>query len=515
MSSIRSWTRPLAVLGLAALTLPGAALGQAAPTGTLTIGSAQDGVSMDPQMYRHAHSETLQVNMRNRLWISIPPIGELIPQLAESISQVDDTHYDVKLRQGVHFHNGEEMTADDVVYTFKRLWDPDNKSPRANMGNMANIENIEAVDRYTVRWTTKVPFGPPEEAIRGLHVGGQEILPKSVYENMPLEEAAKGSVVGAGPFQFVEWIPDQRLVMKAFPDYFGGAPGVETVIWKVVPEESTRVAELLAGSVDLIMNITPDSVEQLKTAGMKLEVVPSQHSRFLQMNVREGSPFADLEVRKAMNMGIDRKGITEALYKDLAVPFNQMAGVAQEGYIEGYDPFPFNPEAARAVLSKVTQPIQLITAGENELFAEAIAEQLRGYGMNVTTSIQDGAAVEQASDAGTFDLMIFGSSYGGGMFLTGFYNNHFECARMATGKQIRTGYCNEELDAIVTAARAEVDPVKRNAASQEVAKKLMEEGAPWVNLFGPAQVWAMQPYVNGFVGGAGGLMDISKVTLDK
>ena len=512
MSSLYSWVRPLAVAGLAALALPGVALAQ---SGTLTIGSAEDGQSMDPQMYRHAFSETLQVNMRNRLWISIPPLGQLVPQLAESMTQVDDTHYDVKLRQGVHFHNGEEMTSEDVVFTYKRLWDPANKSPRANMGNMANVENIEAIDRYTVRWTTKVPFGPVEQAIRDLHVGGQEILPKSVYENMPLEEAAKGSVVGAGPFQFVEWIPNQRLVMKAFPDYFQGPPGVETVIWRVIPEESTRVAELLAGSVDLIGNITPDSVDQLKAAGMKFEIVASQHSRYLQMNVREGSPFADLEVRKAMNKGIDRKTITESLYKDLAVPFNQMAGVAQEGYIQGYDPFPFDPEAARAVLSKVTQPVELFTNGENELYAEAIAEQLRGYGMNVSTVIQDSAALEQKSNEGTFDLMLTGNSYGGGGFVTAFYNNHFECSRLTTGKQIRTGFCDESIDALVDAARAETDPAKRGEQAKVIAKRIMEEGAPWVNLFGPAQVWAMQPYVNGFIGGAGGLMDISKVTLDK
>src|SRR5690606_13986763 len=228
-----------------------------------------------------------------------------------------------------------------------------------------------------------------------------------------------------------------------------------------------------------------DSVDQLKAAGMKFEIVPSQHSRYLQMNVREGSPFADLEVRKAMNRGIDRKTITEALYKDLAVPFNQMAGVAQEGYIEGYDPFPFDPEAAKAVLSKVTQPVELFTTGENELYAEAVAEQLRGYGMNVTTIILDDAALEQRNAEGTFDLLLSGSSYGGGQFVTAFWNNHFECARLETGGQVRTGFCDESLDAMVTAARAGFDPAERVAASQEIAKRLMEEGAPWVNLFGP------------------------------
>src|SRR5690606_26303808 len=154
------------------------------------------------------------------------------------------------------------------------------------------------------RWSTKVPFGPPEAAQSALGFNSQEILHKATYEKLTLEQAQNTGPIGVGPFKFVEWIPEQRLVMEAFDDYWQGAPGVRNLVWRPVPEESTRVAELLAGSVDIIYPVTPDFVPQLKEAGMTLEIVPGTSARMLQMNVREGSPFHDVEVRKAMNMAI-------------------------------------------------------------------------------------------------------------------------------------------------------------------------------------------------------------------
>jgi peptide/nickel transport system substrate-binding protein len=368
-------------------------------------------------MHRQRYTQIISHAMRDKLWYLPPPGLGLAPQLAESIAQVDDTHYDVRIRQGVHFHNGDELTADDVVYTFKRLWDPATKSPRASMGNMANIADVEVVDRYTARWTTKVPFGPPDRAVAGLNFSAQEILHKASYEKLTMEEAAAGHVMGVGPFKFVEWIPNQRVVMDAFEDYWQGPPGVERIIWRTIPEEATRVAELLAGSVDMIYPVTPDFVTQLRGAGMKLEIVPGAATQMLQMNVREGSPFHDVEVRRAMNMAIDKQAIVEHIYQGLAVPYEQVSGIGQEGFVAGYDPFPYDPEAARAVLSKVTKPIEMFVLSQFEIAGEAIAEQLRGYGMNVKAVVLDNAAHAKINEDGAFDLILAGAGYGTGEFV--------------------------------------------------------------------------------------------------
>jgi peptide/nickel transport system substrate-binding protein len=502
----------LAMTGTSAVAQQAAAGG---PSGTLTIAVAQDPSTLDPQMHRVRFSQTIAHVQRDSLFYQKPPGLAFAPLLAESITRIDDTHYEAKLHEGVHFHGGDELTADDVVYTFHRLWDPANKSPRATMGNMANVEKIEAVGRYTVRWTTKVPFGTAEQAIPLLGLNNQQILHKAFYEKLTLEEARTSPGDGAGPFQLVEWVPEQRLVMKAFHDYWQGPPKVENLIWRTIPEETTRTAELLAGSVDIIYPVTPDFVDQLKSAGMKLDIEAGTSARMLQMNVREGSPFADVEVRKAMNMAIDKEAITQNLYGGLAIPFEQVPGVGQEGNIEGYDPFPYDPDAARAVLSKVTQPIELFTAEQEQLAAEAIAEQLRGYGMKVTTVVVDTATLDQRNNDGNFDLMLFSAGYASGEFIGTYYSNNFACSRLDSD-QVRTGFCNEDLDKLATAVQAEGDPQKHQQMLEEVTRKLSSEFVPWVPLFGPAEVWAMQPYVHGFVGSSvGQWFDLQNVSVDK
>jgi peptide/nickel transport system substrate-binding protein len=466
-------------------------------------------------MHRQRYTQIISTAMRDRLYYAPPP-G--LPQgmlLAETFTQIDDTHYDIKIREGVLFHNGDELTSEDIVYTFERLWDPATASPRASMGNMTNIESVEAVDRYTVRWTTKVPFGAEEQAVLGFHLAGQEILHKATYEKLTPDEAASGSVVGVGAFKFVEWIPNQRMVMEAFEDYWQGAPGVDRIIWRTIPEESTRVAELLAGSADMIYPVTPDFVPQLRDAGMKLEIVPGTSTNMLMMNVREGSPFADPQVRRAMNVAIDKDAIVEGIYQGLAVRATQVPGVGQEGYIEGYDPFTYDPEAARPILEKVTKPLELFVPQQYQLAAEVVAEQLRGYGMTVSTVVLDAASHARINEDGAFDLIFAGAGYGSGDFTGAYYNNHFECVRLETNRA-RTGYCDPELDAKMGAVRAEDDPAARKALLDEIIVQLTEVDMPWVPLFVGTEVWAMQPYVNGFEGSSQGQMyNLHKVTLDK
>lgn len=487
------------------------------PSGTLTIAWRWDPTTLDSQMHRQRYTQIISHAQRDKLYYQQAPGLDLYPLLAESAEQIDETTYQIKIREGVLFHNGDELTAEDVVYTFERLWDPATESPRATMGQMQEIDSVEVVDRYTIQWNTSGPFGPIEQALIGLHVGGQEILHKATYENLTMEEAHDYPPVGVGPFKLVEWIPEQRLVMEAHLDYFQGPPGVEQIIWRNVPEEATRTAELLAGSVDMIYPVTPDFVGQLESAGMKLEIVPGSAMRMLMMNVREGSPFHDVEVRRAMNHAIDIEEIVATIYSGLAVPQTQVVFTGQEGHIEGYEPFPYDPDAAGAVLSQVTEPIELFVQAQWELAAEAIAEQLRGYGMDVTAVVLDNAAHTQINEEGEFDLLFGGAGAGSGQFAGAFYNNQFSCLRLEQGAldRVRTGFCDEELEELMAAAEANPNYAERIEQIQEVIRALTEDHVPWVPLFNEAEVWAMQPYVEGFRGStAGQMMDLWKVTVD-
>jgi peptide/nickel transport system substrate-binding protein len=167
------------------------------------------------------------------------------------------------------------------------------------------------------------------------------------------------------------------------------------------------------------------------------------------------------------------------------------------------------------VLSKVTEPIVLYTAGAEEQAAEAIAEQLRGYGMNVTAQVIDSAAATQMANDGTFELFLTSAGYGTGDFIGTYYSNNFECKRLQSN-QVRTGFCNEGLDELANSVRLETDPVKKKELLEEVTKKLSSEFVPWVPLFGQTEVWALQPYVKGFVGSsAGQWYDLQNVSVEK
>lgn len=502
----RYWSRAVQVSAMAMAVVLAAEAVQAqerTPSGTLTIGWAWDPSTMDPQMHRQRYTQIISHNMRDKLYYQEPPGLTPVKLLTESFTQIDETTYEARIHEGVLFHNGDELTADDVVFTFQRLWAEETNSPRAGMGNMRNIDSIEAVDRYTVRWHTAVPFGPPASAVVGLHLTGQEMLHKATYENLSMDEARTHPPMGVGPFKFVEWIPEQRVVMEAFEDYWQGSPLVERVTWRTIPEEAIRVAELLAGSVDMIFPVTPDFVDQLRAADMKLEIQPGTYMRMVMMNVREGSPFHDPEVRRAMNYAFDRQAIVDFMYSGLGVVNWQVPGSGQEGFIEGYVPFSHDPDKARPVLSQVTEPIEMFVEPAWELPAQVVAEQLRGYGMNITTVVLDQASYNARNEAGEFDLLFAGGGFGAGTFLGAYYNNHFDCSRFASNR-IRTGFCDPDLDDLANRAAAEADADKRRELLDEVVRQLTEVHMPWVPMFGPSDVWAMQPHVDGFVGSSAG-----------
>ena len=487
------------------------------PSGTLNIAWMWDPTTLDSQMHRQRYTQIISHQLRDKLYYQEPPGLDYEPLLAESAEQIDETTYEIKIREGVLFHNGDELTSEDVVFTFERLWDPATESPRATMGQMQEIESVEAVDRYTIRWNTTVPFGPVEQALIGFHVGAQEILHKATYEDLSIEEAHDFPPVGVGPFKFVEWIPEQRLVMEANLDYFQGPPGVEGITWQHIPEEATRTAELLAGSVDMIYPVTPDFVGELESAGMKIEAVPGTSMRMLMMNVREGSPFHDVEVRRAMNQAINVQEIVDTIYAGTAEPQTHVAFTGQEGHIEGYEPFPYDPDAAGEILSQVTEPIELFTESRWELAGEAIAETLRGYGMDVTAVVLEDASHVQVNEEGDFDLLLGGAGAGSGQFGGAYYNNQFSCLRLEQGAldRVRTGFCDQELEELMAEAESQADYDVRIEMIEDVVRALTEEHVPWVPLYNEAEVWAMQPYVEGFRGStAGQMMDLWKVTLD-
>ncbi|RME84382.1 MAG: ABC transporter substrate-binding protein, partial [Caldilineae bacterium] len=325
---------------------------------TIIVGLAGAPTSLDPADHRSRQSETVIRNMFDGLVTRDTRSGVHL-ELAESLEWIDDTTLEVKLRQGVLFHDGVEMTADDVVFTFERIinenaieYPEPHTSPRK--GLIAPLESIEKVDDYTVRMHFSGPWPVAMQML--VH---QQIVPKHYIE----EVGTKGFIehpIGTGPFKFVEGQLDDQIVMERFDDYWGGAPDLPPVgpacvpkaIFRVIPEASTRVAALLANEVDIIQAVPPALVETLEqTPGIVVKSAPSTLPKWMEMNVSK-PPFDDIRVRLAMNYAVDKDLIVEELYGGRAVklagplsPFNNFANPDLE-------PYPYDPEKALSLLAE-------------------------------------------------------------------------------------------------------------------------------------------------------------------
>ena len=191
------------------------------------------------------------------------------PELAETFTQIDEVTYEAKLRQGVMFHDGTEMTAEDVKFTFDRLTKEGamggQTSPRQSL--LGPLEETTVVDTYTVRFrlANAWPVFP-----RMLPF--QEVVSKAFVEKVGTDGLAT-QVNGNGPFKLVEWRQGDSIIMERFDDYYGGAAGIEPVgparvdrvVFKVIPESASRVAALLAGEVDLINELPVHSMNRVET----------------------------------------------------------------------------------------------------------------------------------------------------------------------------------------------------------------------------------------------------------
>lgn len=251
------------------------------------------------------------------------------PGLAESWSQLSDTQWELNLREGVLFHDGTEMTAEDVVFTLSA-----EERTAIDWASMsASIESVEAVDTYTVRVTTKYPdaaFIARLQSYLGL------VLPKAYYLEVG-EDGFGIAPIGTGPYYQSEFVPLDHLTLTAFDDYWGGTPPVNTITFKVVPELSARIAGLLAGEFDIASGIPPDQMKIIEAAP-DVKVVGSMVDNFTALVFRadhEGKPEGNQAFRQALLYALDREQLTDALWQGITEP---PKGMQFRAFGEYYNP---------------------------------------------------------------------------------------------------------------------------------------------------------------------------------
>ncbi|HBY94122.1 MAG: ABC transporter substrate-binding protein [Ardenticatenaceae bacterium] len=358
----------------------------AATDGTVRIGSSAEFNLMDPLTNSFLNDfNLLYVNLYDQL-VFRQEDGSLGPGLAESWSLNSPTEWDFKLRQGVKFQNGEPFNAEAVKFTLDRFLQADDGSPFVK----PSIQEAKVLDEYTVRVTTPKP--DPIFLENSLYYVFP--VPPKYTEEVGREGFSKHPV-GTGPFKFVEWAKGDHLTLERFPDYWQGAPKIERVTFKIIPEIATRVAGLQAGELDLIMQLTPDQIPTLESFNARAVGAPVPRIIYLitfpDSPTGSGTPLKDKRVRQALNYAINVDSIIKNILLGQATRIATLAPPLAFGYDPNVTPYPYDPDKAKQLLADAGFPdgfnIDLdVPTGGNPLkpveVGQAIAADLGKVGVN-------------------------------------------------------------------------------------------------------------------------------------
>jgi peptide/nickel transport system substrate-binding protein len=479
---------------------------------TLIVALSQAPTSLDPADHRLRQSETVIRNMFDGLVTRDTRSGVHL-ELAEEMNWLDEKTLEAKLHQGVKFHDGTEMTADDVVFTFNRIiqenmieYPEPHTSPRK--GLIAPLESVEKVDDYTVRFNFSAVWPPAMQLM--VH---QQIVPKAYLEEVGTEGFI-ANPIGTGPFKFVEGRLDDQIVMERFDDYWGGAPDLEPVgpacveqaIFRVIPEASTRVAALLAGEVDIIQSVPSELIDTLaQTPGIQVKTAPGTQPQWLQLNVTDPL-FQDVGVRQALNYAVDKGLIVEAVYGGRAVPLPGPLSPFNNFVNKDLAPYAYDPDQALqllaeagwtdsdgdGILDKGGQPFAftLDTLEDWRPLAEAVASMYRDIGIDASVRFWEYSVVKDQLLA--CERQAYLDDWGDSAFDP---VGHFEAKwhTFVEGEPYGRGnfmcYSNARVDELIKAGETEVDPAARQQIYDE-AQQIIYEEAPAVFLILPEEAEA-------------------------
>jgi peptide/nickel transport system substrate-binding protein len=489
---IRTLTLAL-TLALAA----GFAFAQPTYGGVLRAGMQTDPVGLDPHITNATATRNMLENTYDTL-VMFNAALEIVPGLAESWSASDDSlQWTFNLREAV-FHDGTPVTAADVVFSIERIKDPAIVSPRS--GNFAVVERIEAIDDRTVVMTLSEPFTP---LLSFLAMSLNVVVPQHVVEE---HGDLQNVVVGSGPFRFVEYLPQTRLVLERFDDYWGvdadgnALPYLDGITFTFYPDPTARSTAIQTGNVDWIEYVPAADVTTLQ-ADRNVEVIGGLAANYRSLQFNTGvAPFDDVRVRQAFSYAIDEQAVVDlALFGTGGVVASGTTIPSGNFYAMEESPYAGRDvERARALLAEAGYGDGLsfdlyVTSTYDFLRdpAEVIQSNLADIGVRTNIVMEDWTIYLPTVQAKNFQATLLGSSGQtdpDAFLYTPFFsesnNNYYN-------------FADDLVDELLLRGRQEPDPDARRAIYLEVQERILEL-APHVFLFHSAQYSAHLPTVEGF-----------------
>jgi len=403
------------------------------------------------------------------------PEMEIVPNLATSWQQVNDTTIEFTLRQGVTFHNGDELTADDVVFSLLRALD----NPRvSHIVGMLDASTVEAVDRYTVRVGTAEPFSP---LLNHLSHPAGSIVPQQLITEIG-DAAFADNPVGSGPFQYASRIHGDFVELDRFEDYTGTATDLDGMIFRTIIEGSSRIIELETGEIDVVLAVDPSDVSRVDNdANLVLHRAPDLRTEYLGFNVNN-EYLSNVLVRRAIAHAINTEDIIHAVFEGIGARALGPIGPNVFGAYAGVEGHAFDPALSLELLAEagLADGFEL-----NFLIDEAplrvaqatiIQNQLAQIGITASITTRDWATYIQETGEGAHDIFLLGWTTVTGDADYGLYALFHSRNAGAPGN--RSFFENAELDALLDEAKATTDEATRIELYRQAQLIIVEE-APW------------------------------------
>ncbi|MER9527976.1 ABC transporter substrate-binding protein [Mesorhizobium sp. M0292] len=473
--------------------------------GAITITYKDDVATLDPAIGYDWQNWSMIKSLFDGLMDYEPGTTNLKPDLAESYEiSPDGQTFTFKLRHGVKFHNGREMTADDVKYSLDRVTNPKTQSPGAGFfgsikgyddvaaGKAEGLSGVTVVDPYTVKFELT---RPDATFLHVMAINFAHVVPKEEVEKYGADFGKHP--VGTGAFKLAEWTLGQRIVFERNADYWHkGLPHLDKITFEIGQEPIVALLRLQKGEIDVPGDGIPPAKfqEVMADPEQKARVVEGGqlHTGYVTMNTTM-APFDNVKVRQAVNMALNKARIIQII-NGRAVPANQPLPPSMPGYDKEYKGYPYDVAKAKALLAEAGHPdgfdtqLFAMNTDPNPRIAQAIQQDLAVIG--IKASIQSLAQANVIAAGG--DKAGAPMIWSGGMAWiadfpdpSNFYGPILGCAGAVPGGWNWSWYCNKDLDAKAAEADSVVDPAKageRDKMWSAIYDKVMED-APWAPVF--------------------------------
>ena len=456
--------RPLLLaLMLLVVACAGAAPTTAAEPKILRTNTTTEIYAWDPHIHGGTSGMTALRHIFDRLVVRQGT--EFVGQLATSWELVDDLTWEFKLRDDVYFHDGHQLTAEDVKASFDRMASLEDQYI---FPFWRNYDSTEVVDDFTVRIKTTSLKAEMLVALEVVVIGPAHLMDDPDYTK---------TMIGSGPFKFVEFRPGEILRMEANPDYWGGAPSLDGIEFYEIPETSSRVTALLAGDLHIVSALEPDSVPSVESSGSTHVVsVPSWVRDYAIFN-HYLEKYQDLRVRQALWLAIDTQEIVDGLFPPGFARVMHSAVSSQALDFHDLGPYPYDPARAQALLAEAGygpgNPLRVrptYVTGGGILIADIVTlvgSYWSAIGVDVEIVEQDEATFQEERNNKSFEIQFTQNSGALGDVAS-------TEGRSAHSSDGRFGFNHPEADRLIDAASSEPDRAAQSALWVELQKYLRE-----------------------------------------